>query len=376
MEFDSEEERKLFCGSGEDEGDSEFSSKDDDLAFLTEGQRGNNDKPQIDSTSVDSSPLELVLESASMESENDVEEERQSQSDLSDIGDNIEDDGNFDDMEGEESNDENAKSLVRQVSRPRFSSRANSVVSDAGSLGNEAVTPTEPLLLGGEEEKELFTDMFSVDLVNEASSFISTSSIDKEEAAESKQSKETPHSKGTKDPKMNLMEDLIPAANDIGLPESVFNPLSPEISLPSSPGSAELNTEPFYDSDPTVPVPPPKDMASSPHVEPSTATSKSGRTRRKGCGKCEGCLYPNDCRKCKYCKDMKRYGGRGKLRRRCIARQCRERSNRPQRELERMAAELRNASVEKESELGISKNADNKGNIYCYCIRAQFSCTF
>ena len=357
MEFDSEEERKLFCGSGEDEEDSEFSSKDDDLAFLTEGQH-NTEKSQVVSASVDSSPFELVLESASMESENGAE---RSQSDISDVGDNVEDDGDFDDMEGEESNDENRESLVRQVSRPRFSSRANSVASDAGSLGNELVTPTEPLLLGGDEEKGLFADMFSVDLVNEASSFISTSSIDKEEATENKQLKEASDGKDTEDAKIKVTEDLIPAANDIGLPESVFNPLSPEISLPSSPGSAELNTEPFYDSDPTVPLVPPKDTTYTPHVEPSTTTSKSGRTRRKGCGKCEGCLCPNDCRRCKYCKDMKRYGGRGKLRRRCIARQCRERSNRSQREIEKMAAEMRSISVE-EGELGVSK--DNKGNFF------------
>ncbi len=37
---------------------------------------------------------------------------------------------------------------------------------------------------------------------------------------------------------------------------------------------------------------------------------KSGGTRKRRCGKCDGCLVA-DCKKCSHCLDMKKYGGKG-----------------------------------------------------------------
>ena len=37
------------------------------------------------------------------------------------------------------------------------------------------------------------------------------------------------------------------------------------------------------------------------------------KRRRIRCGNCVGCLAP-DCKNCRFCHDMKRYGGPGRLR--------------------------------------------------------------
>ena len=39
------------------------------------------------------------------------------------------------------------------------------------------------------------------------------------------------------------------------------------------------------------------------------------------CGECSGCLQPN-CKRCDFCRDMKRFGGEGKLRKACMKRVC------------------------------------------------------
>ncbi|XP_033627389.1 lysine-specific demethylase 2B-like isoform X1 [Asterias rubens] len=45
------------------------------------------------------------------------------------------------------------------------------------------------------------------------------------------------------------------------------------------------------------------------------------RRRRTRCKKCDNCTS-DDCRQCHYCKDMKKYGGPGRMKQSCVARQC------------------------------------------------------
>nr|XP_006819064.1 PREDICTED: LOW QUALITY PROTEIN: lysine-specific demethylase 2A-like [Saccoglossus kowalevskii] len=45
------------------------------------------------------------------------------------------------------------------------------------------------------------------------------------------------------------------------------------------------------------------------------------RRRRTRCRKCENCLR-GDCSKCSFCKDMKKYGGPGRMKQSCLQRQC------------------------------------------------------
>ena len=39
-------------------------------------------------------------------------------------------------------------------------------------------------------------------------------------------------------------------------------------------------------------------------------------------GECEGCLREGDCGHCRFCKDMRKFGGPGRLKQKCIKRQC------------------------------------------------------
>uniref|UniRef100_A0A3Q3WH55 Uncharacterized protein n=1 Tax=Mola mola TaxID=94237 RepID=A0A3Q3WH55_MOLML len=82
-----------------------------------------------------------------------------------------------------------------------------------------------------------------------------------------------------------------------------------------------------YDSDSEQPRPPnrpkPK-MAASPAsaVKLSASRGTSGaRRRRTRCRKCEACLR-TECGECHFCKDMKKFGGPGRMKQSCIMRQC------------------------------------------------------
>uniref|UniRef100_A0A674C6A1 Lysine-specific demethylase 2B n=1 Tax=Salmo trutta TaxID=8032 RepID=A0A674C6A1_SALTR len=70
--------------------------------------------------------------------------------------------------------------------------------------------------------------------------------------------------------------------------------------------------------------PKPKMTASSPAaaVKLSASRSTSGaRRRRTRCRKCEACLR-TECGECHFCKDMKKFGGPGRMKQSCIMRQC------------------------------------------------------
>lgn len=49
--------------------------------------------------------------------------------------------------------------------------------------------------------------------------------------------------------------------------------------------------------------------------------NSSARRRRTRCKKCEACLRA-DCGECHFCKDMKKFGGPGRMKQSCISRQC------------------------------------------------------
>ena len=59
-----------------------------------------------------------------------------------------------------------------------------------------------------------------------------------------------------------------------------------------------------------------------PQVQRSSSTTTNKKYKRKHrCGECVGCLA-NECRKCRFCLDMPKYGGSGRLRQACIKRKC------------------------------------------------------
>uniref|UniRef100_A0A6I8Q8K1 [histone H3]-dimethyl-L-lysine(36) demethylase n=1 Tax=Xenopus tropicalis TaxID=8364 RepID=A0A6I8Q8K1_XENTR len=63
-------------------------------------------------------------------------------------------------------------------------------------------------------------------------------------------------------------------------------------------------------------------IATSPAVKLSAnRTSAGARRRRTRCRKCEACLR-TECGECHFCKDMKKFGGPGRMKQSCIMRQC------------------------------------------------------
>ncbi|KAG8200194.1 hypothetical protein JTE90_024977 [Oedothorax gibbosus] len=75
---------------------------------------------------------------------------------------------------------------------------------------------------------------------------------------------------------------------------------------------------------------PKQKQRSSPTTSTSTKGSKgssksnsnsNARRRRTRCKKCEACLRA-DCGDCHFCKDMKKFGGPGRMKQSCISRQC------------------------------------------------------
>ncbi|XP_035225018.1 lysine-specific demethylase 2A-like isoform X2 [Stegodyphus dumicola] len=79
------------------------------------------------------------------------------------------------------------------------------------------------------------------------------------------------------------------------------------------------------------PKPKPRSAPTSSSSSSSSKSSKSGsskgnnssnaRRRRTRCKKCEACLRA-DCGECHFCKDMKKFGGPGRMKQSCISRQC------------------------------------------------------
>lgn len=59
-----------------------------------------------------------------------------------------------------------------------------------------------------------------------------------------------------------------------------------------------------------------------PHIQRSSSNTTTKKYKRKHrCGNCVGCLA-SECKKCRFCLDMPKYGGTGRLRQACMKRKC------------------------------------------------------
>nr|XP_028595258.1 lysine-specific demethylase 2A isoform X2 [Podarcis muralis] len=76
---------------------------------------------------------------------------------------------------------------------------------------------------------------------------------------------------------------------------------------------------------PTIPITKPHTMKPAPRpatVRPTVSPIVSGaRRRRVRCRKCKACLQ-GECGMCHYCRDMKKFGGPGRMKQSCVLRQC------------------------------------------------------
>jgi len=85
-----------------------------------------------------------------------------------------------------------------------------------------------------------------------------------------------------------------------------------------------MNDNLIHSFKPRPPNRPKPKMAASPAsaVKLSASRGTSGaRRRRTRCRKCEACLR-TECGECHFCKDMKKFGGPGRMKQSCIMRQC------------------------------------------------------
>ena len=57
------------------------------------------------------------------------------------------------------------------------------------------------------------------------------------------------------------------------------------------------------------------------YVKEIVANRQKTRTRQKNCKDCGGC-QAQECRTCKYCLDMPKYGGAGTMKQPCVLRTC------------------------------------------------------
>uniref|UniRef100_A0A665W9U3 [histone H3]-dimethyl-L-lysine(36) demethylase n=1 Tax=Echeneis naucrates TaxID=173247 RepID=A0A665W9U3_ECHNA len=76
---------------------------------------------------------------------------------------------------------------------------------------------------------------------------------------------------------------------------------------------------------PPPPPPPPRPKLASTPIIPRPQKPASSmsvlRRRRVRCKRCEACMRP-ECGDCNFCRDMKKFGGPGKLKQTCVLRQC------------------------------------------------------
>lgn len=70
-------------------------------------------------------------------------------------------------------------------------------------------------------------------------------------------------------------------------------------------------------SDPTHPM-----LTSDPVLTSDPMLTSDPTLSPRRCGECEACLNVLDCRRCRFCKDMPKHGGPGRVRQKCIKRQC------------------------------------------------------
>lgn len=64
-----------------------------------------------------------------------------------------------------------------------------------------------------------------------------------------------------------------------------------------------------------------EDTTTNTQLQPLPESKPVNSSKQRRCGECQGCKTP-DCAICKFCKDKRKFGGPGKLKKRCIKRNC------------------------------------------------------
>ncbi|KAL6456200.1 hypothetical protein MHYP_G00347420 [Metynnis hypsauchen] len=106
---------------------------------------------------------------------------------------------------------------------------------------------------------------------------------------------------------MSLSADEEDYDSDTGEQQRPANRPKPKMAAPSTPTAATASSS----------------TSSTPAAVklPSNRSSSGARRRRTRCRKCEACVR-TECGECHFCKDMKKFGGPGRMKQSCIMRQC------------------------------------------------------
>ena len=309
MEYDSDEERRMFCGT--DEGDeeeyemeSEYSSAEERMSFLKHGEEEEEeDHPGLASDSNVTPPpsQSFTIHRRPTELASDEEEEEEVHGSLA-------------------TGEATRRVLVEEEEEEREGAGRGRLFSGSTSGGGGDVDV--------EGDSDLFTDRehFTDGLISKASMFLSSTS---------------PQPHGVYQLLEASQKDtliLTDAHNDlphIPSPPHKDGNFRSEHSSPASPESIEVNvTETKDDSlspPPSLLLTTAAELEASclegraavrPRRAPVTSAKKTGKKHTRRCGECPACLLEDDCGKCRFCRDMRKFGGLGRLRQKCIKRQC------------------------------------------------------
>ncbi|XP_003387467.1 PREDICTED: CXXC-type zinc finger protein 1-like isoform X1 [Amphimedon queenslandica] len=206
---------------------------------------------------------------------------------------------------GLESEYSSTEEEVKSLDGARTRDRDQNVFSPSSSSSlNSSSSAEEPGNIFSQD-----SNSFSAEILNQASNFISS----------------PPR------PKSPEELSLIPASDDIGLPDELF-PFSPGTPPTNSPSTFDMGS---IDQSPLPPSPPlspsrgevilnkeqERTDENKGQVIAMPDSKKPSKNKRR-CEECVNCLNMTDCRKCRFCRDMRKYGGIGRLRQKCITRQC------------------------------------------------------
>lgn len=319
MEYDSDEERRMFCGA--DEGDeeyemeSEYSSAEEGMKFLKHsdakeynprdfGAASNSNVTMTPSQSstVHRRPTELASDEEAEKEEEEMPGGR-----------------------GDTAGEATPKVLVEEEKEGAGRGRLYSSSTGGGGGGGEEVD--------AEVDSDLFMEHFTDGLISEASMFLTSTSPQPHRAYQLLEDSPSSHITTQMDASLCTAphNDLpyAPSPRKDGRHRS-------EQSTPSSPESVEVDVTDTKNDSP-FPSPPSLLLTTAAELEasclegraavrprraPVSSAKKTGKKHTRRCGECPACLQEDDCGKCRFCKDMRKFGGLGRLRQKCIQRQC------------------------------------------------------
>ena len=270
MEFDSEEERKIFGNDDEDEEgiESNYSSSQEGADFLESPLDEKSSAAKDESVESNYGPLEAQKQELREQCPKEMDVEQK-------------------ETDTEKDDDED---MHLQLS---------------SNCTSKSTTPTTVI----DDE-----DLFSEEIVDKASKFISSLNTKTIESPSS-----AANFKSDTSNTLASQTESTSVANEFSLGEA-------QVSTSPETGDVDLQEEAQVSLvDTLIPLNNakeeelPRKGTGAKVTFPKRPLAKKHRRR---CGECTACLREVDCGICRFCKDMRKFGGANRLRQKCITRQC------------------------------------------------------